>query len=192
MSSRKSDIIDYRLPTTGDVLPAPQRRADPWWQFLLFNGSVPLLILAIWGISFLVESDFVGGYNRRIVMLIGFNIILAVSLQMINGYSGQFSLGHAGFMAVGAYLAAYPAKAYSGLPGTAGRPLVLENPAATLAFYLALFLSVGLVGGVLYALFSAVRATRRFHAALPSLLVMLLLAWMITDVILAQRGNASS
>src|SRR5687767_5166778 len=117
MSSRKSDIIDYRLPTTspttGSVPPLPPRRPDPWWQFGLWNGAVPLLVLAVWGVSFLVESDFVGGYNRRIVMLVGFNIILAVSLQMINGYSGQFSLGHAGFMAVGAYLAAYPAKAYS-------------------------------------------------------------------------------
>jgi branched-chain amino acid transport system permease protein len=37
---------------------------------------------------------------------IGVNIILAVSLNLINGYTGQFSLGHAGFMAVGAYTAA--------------------------------------------------------------------------------------
>ncbi|HEV8544509.1 MAG TPA: branched-chain amino acid ABC transporter permease, partial [Verrucomicrobiae bacterium] len=38
--------------------------------------------------------------------LVGINIILAVSLNLINGYTGQFSLGHAGFMAVGAYTAA--------------------------------------------------------------------------------------
>jgi branched-chain amino acid transport system permease protein len=37
---------------------------------------------------------------------IAINIILAVSLNLINGYTGQFSLGHAGFMAVGAYTAA--------------------------------------------------------------------------------------
>jgi branched-chain amino acid transport system permease protein len=37
---------------------------------------------------------------------IGINLILAVSLNLINGYTGQFSLGHAGFMAVGAYTAA--------------------------------------------------------------------------------------
>src|SRR5690606_13048523 len=34
------------------------------------------------------------------------NVILAVSLNLVNGYTGQFSLGHAGFMAVGAYLSA--------------------------------------------------------------------------------------
>jgi len=37
---------------------------------------------------------------------IGIGIVMAVSLNLINGYTGQFSLGHAGFMAVGAYTAA--------------------------------------------------------------------------------------
>lgn len=36
---------------------------------------------------------------------VGINVILAVSLNLINGHTGQFSLGHAGFMAVGAYVA---------------------------------------------------------------------------------------
>src|SRR5260370_40269292 len=35
----------------------------------------------------------------------GISTILAVSLNVVNGYTGQFSLGHAGFMAVGAYAA---------------------------------------------------------------------------------------
>jgi branched-chain amino acid transport system permease protein len=36
-------------------------------------------------------------------MYVGINIILAVSLNLVNGYMGEFSLAHAGFMAVGAY-----------------------------------------------------------------------------------------
>src|SRR6266852_2145952 len=36
----------------------------------------------------------------------GINITLAVSLNIINGHAGQFSLGHAGFMAIGGYLSA--------------------------------------------------------------------------------------
>lgn len=40
------------------------------------------------------------------IILICINIILAVSLNLINGYTGQFSIGHAGFMAVGAYTGA--------------------------------------------------------------------------------------
>lgn len=35
--------------------------------------------------------------------LVGVNVLLAVSLNIINGVTGQFSIGHAGFMAVGAY-----------------------------------------------------------------------------------------
>src|SRR5262249_58566930 len=39
-----------------------------------------------------------------IASIIGVNIILAVSLNIVNGMTGQFSIGHAGFMAVGAYI----------------------------------------------------------------------------------------
>ncbi len=42
----------------------------------------------------------------KIVLDIGINIILAVSLNIVNGFTGQFSMGHAGFMAVGGYAAA--------------------------------------------------------------------------------------
>lgn len=45
----------------------------------------------------------VNPYVFQIVMLCGINIILAVSLNLVNGFTGQFSIGHAGFMALGAY-----------------------------------------------------------------------------------------
>jgi branched-chain amino acid transport system permease protein len=40
----------------------------------------------------------------NLATLVGVNVILAVSLNLINGITGQFSIGHAGFMAVGAYV----------------------------------------------------------------------------------------
>ena len=55
-------------------------------------------------------SHFAGGispYYFDILIGIGINIILAVSLNLVNGYTGQFSLGHAGFMAVGAYASSW-------------------------------------------------------------------------------------
>src|SRR6185295_18035086 len=53
-------------------------------------------------------GDFqINPYYARIINLIGINITLAVSLNLINGLAGQFSLGHAGFMAVGGYTATY-------------------------------------------------------------------------------------
>jgi branched-chain amino acid transport system permease protein len=51
-------------------------------------------------------SSRIDPYHLDILIGIGINIILAVSLNLVNGYTGQFSLGHAGFMSVGAYTAA--------------------------------------------------------------------------------------
>lgn len=48
----------------------------------------------------------IGYYYQDIFLVAGINIVLAVSLNLINGYTGQFSLGHAGFMALGAYSSA--------------------------------------------------------------------------------------
>jgi branched-chain amino acid transport system permease protein len=53
-------------------------------------------------------GDFqINPYYARIINLIGINITLAVSLNLINGLAGQFSIGHAGFMAVGGYTATF-------------------------------------------------------------------------------------
>jgi branched-chain amino acid transport system permease protein len=45
-------------------------------------------------------------YFLDVAMGAGISVVLAVSLNLINGFTGQFSLGHAGFMAVGAYASA--------------------------------------------------------------------------------------
>jgi branched-chain amino acid transport system permease protein len=52
-------------------------------------------------------SGAINSYYLQVIIFIGINITLAVSLNLINGYTGQFSLGHAGFMAIGAYVSAY-------------------------------------------------------------------------------------
>ncbi len=60
------------------------------------------------GLSFCVAIniyDFLDLYLQLILIYVGINIILTVSLNLINGYMGEFSVGHAGFMALGAYLA---------------------------------------------------------------------------------------
>jgi branched-chain amino acid transport system permease protein len=54
-----------------------------------------------WFLAEFIEVVYVDYLN-----LIGIAIILAVSLNVVNGLTGQFSLGHAGFMAVGAFVAA--------------------------------------------------------------------------------------
>src|SRR2546422_6171031 len=66
-------------------------------------------LLGALALSFLVSlgANHINSYWLFIAYDIGINIILAVSLNLINGYTGQFSLGHAGFMAIGAYVSAY-------------------------------------------------------------------------------------
>jgi len=54
----------------------------------------------------LIRSGVITKYYTKVLMLIGINIILTVSLNIATGYLGQLPLGHAGFMAVGAYTAA--------------------------------------------------------------------------------------
>lgn len=66
------------------------------------------LLLAAVGACFLLSllAPRLNPYHLDILITVGINVVLAVSLNLVNGYTGQFSLGHAGFMAVGAYLSA--------------------------------------------------------------------------------------
>ena len=68
-----------------------------------------LYLLAALGLAALAVagSGRVDPYVLDVLMGAGINLTLAVSLNLINGFTGQFSLGHAGFMAVGAYTAAF-------------------------------------------------------------------------------------
>jgi len=69
--------------------------------------SQRVLLAALAGCAVLAScARFMNPYHVDALIKIGINVILAVSLNLINGYTGQFSLGHAGFMAVGAYTSA--------------------------------------------------------------------------------------
>jgi branched-chain amino acid transport system permease protein len=69
-------------------------------------------------------------------MLAGVNIIMTTSLNLVNGFTGQFSIGHAGFMAIGAYVSA----ALTTLVfNTSSWPIILSIP---------FFLSTLIVGGI--------------------------------------------
>lgn len=64
------------------------------------------LLLAFGVVQLLVSVGILNDYIMATVSTIGINIILAVSLNLITGFTGQFSLGHAGFMSIGAYTCA--------------------------------------------------------------------------------------
>lgn len=93
-------------------LPSPASTRDR----SLKSWGAPILtfaiLLAIGGLLDAVAN----GYTQLIFLYMCINIILALSLNLVNGFTGQFSLGHAGFMAVGAYTAAFLATRTTG-PG---------------------------------------------------------------------------
>ena len=63
-----------------------------------------VLILALWFVLYtLIQNGTITNYWSGILITVGINIILATSLNVATGYLGQLPLGHAGFMAVGAY-----------------------------------------------------------------------------------------
>ena len=69
------------------------------------------LLLALVGLFILLTGASLLGlltsYIQMVLMLMGINIILTVSLNLVNGYMGEFSCGHAAFMSLGAYTSAF-------------------------------------------------------------------------------------
>src|SRR6187397_914158 len=89
-------------------------------------AAIAATLALLIGLNQIFEHGFgdfqINPYYARIINLIGINITLAVSLNLINGLAGQFSIGHAGFMAVGGYsatyLTVYHGQEIAGLAGT--------------------------------------------------------------------------
>jgi len=76
------------------------------------------LILSVYVILFvLMQLKVINRYYQGIMIACMINVILATSLNLATGFLGQLALGHAGFMAVGAYTAAIITKT-TGMPGT--------------------------------------------------------------------------
>ncbi|MGI6159937.1 MAG: branched-chain amino acid ABC transporter permease, partial [Limnochordia bacterium] len=69
--------------------------------------SCTALLLVYLVVKLLESRGILLPYHVQILSLCCINIILVVSLNLINGFTGQFSIGHAGFFAIGAYASAY-------------------------------------------------------------------------------------
>lgn len=81
-------------------------------------------------IQLLISANIINDYLQATLATICINIILAVSLNLITGFTGQFSLGHAGFMSIGAYVCAFITLR---MPTTTGFILGVFSGAATAA-----------------------------------------------------------
>lgn len=83
----------------------------PWFK------KTASLVLTFTIIQLLISVNIISDYLQATLATICINIILAVSLNLITGFTGQFSLGHAGFMSIGAYVCAIITLRISTVPG---------------------------------------------------------------------------
>src|SRR5688572_24594719 len=121
----------------------------PTWVKTLIIGIVVFALMYVLN-AMMSSTGFFGigidDYQGRLLVFIAINIILATSLNLINGFTGQFSIGHAGFMAVGAYASAFFTVTYGkAIEGSLG--FLGETIAASLVLIIAI-----VIGAVVAAL----------------------------------------
>ena len=110
-----------------------------------------LILIAIYAVCQVLNSvGVMNSYIAQVVMLAGINIIMTISLNLVNGFTGQFSIGSAGFMGLGAYASAVVTTL---LFRTSSWPSYLQVP---------IFLAALVVGGIVAAIVG-------FIIGLPSL-----------------------
>lgn len=103
-----------------------------------------VLTVALWAVLLvLMQAGVITSYWSGILVTVGINIILTVSLNVATGYLGQLPLGHAGFMAVGAYAGGIFMKATP-----LGALLKAGNTAAAVPYIILALVIAGVVAGL--------------------------------------------
>ncbi|ASV68439.1 branched-chain amino acid ABC transporter permease [Cytobacillus kochii] len=76
------------------------KKIKGFWLFVILS------IIVYFAVQMAANTGMINNYHVNTLVYICINIILAVSLHLVIGITGQFSIGHAGFLAVGAYISA--------------------------------------------------------------------------------------
>lgn len=128
---------------------ARARQLSPSWGRSVAGALGPIAA----GLAFaaLLELFVTQPFHAKVLTDVGIAIVLAVSLNMVNGFTGQFSIGHAGFMAVGGYTAG--AITYYGHELAFGS---VQQHGGMFGWTTWLFLAALLCGGFASALFGVV------------------------------------
>jgi branched-chain amino acid transport system permease protein len=75
------------------------REDHAWWQTKFIKGKMILLMIVLfWGIPYVADSYWISVCNQ-----VGYTVLGALGVQLLIGFCGQVTLGHAAFLAVGAY-----------------------------------------------------------------------------------------
>jgi branched-chain amino acid transport system permease protein len=110
------------------------KKHDIRFFFFIVAGMIAITLMA--------QAGLINQYIQTVIMSIGINVIFASSLNIVNGYMGEFSCGHAGFMAVGAYVSSVLSLILFTENKFTGAPLL---PPAASVF---LFPAVVIIGGI--------------------------------------------
>lgn len=102
---------------------APKKRSSK----IAFVGAGVLVVVVL--LDFFLKDFLPDSSIRQLLMLAACNVIVALSLNVINGMAGQFSIGHAGFVGIGAYTSAVVASnlhaAFGGGDASFGRSFIV-------------------------------------------------------------------
>jgi len=124
------------------------------------NSRLPVSTLTVLALFALIVGLTMAGvinkYIQSVLMFIGINIIFSASLNIVNGYMGEFSCGHGGFMAVGAYVSSVLSVILFTENSFTGQPLL---PPGSAIF---LFPIVIIIGGLVAAVFGLLVAIPSF------------------------------
>lgn len=175
--------------------------------FLKRFGTLIVQILVAWGLAVFLKANL-QAYPIGILTLFCINAILAISWNLVAGFTGQFSMGHAGFMAIGAYTSAILMMKLSWpfLPS-----LIAGGTLAGIAGFLIGFPSLRLVGdylsvvtlGFQYIITAILNNTTEltggglglagvpFQSTLPVVLITLVVTiWLITNLVHSKHGRS--
>jgi len=106
------------------------RQDHAWWQTAFVRGKM----IFLFGLLVVVIPATASVYLLSVANVIGYTILSAMGVQLLIGYCGQITLGHAAFIAVGAYVSAIAMLQY----GT-GYPLSLLLAAVAAGLWSVLF-----------------------------------------------------
>ena len=149
---------DERDGATSSLIPHPSSLKSVVSRLATVIGTILLLAVLNELLARVVAAGNLSGYSLRVLLNVGIAITMAASLNLINGIAGQFSLGHAGFMAVGAYTSAVLTLALGPRLATALPALGPDTPAGGM-----------LLLGVAMAAAGAAAAVAGVAVGLPSL-----------------------
>ena len=110
---------------------------------------VVFLVVLVW----LANRGTINLYWQSVLMFMGINIILSSSLNLVNGYMGEFSCGHAGPMAVGAYVSSLLTVLLFAKDRVFGAPLL---PPELALYFFPLCLLAGMIAAALAGLLVAI------------------------------------